>query len=241
MRTLKKLFILIAGLEVILMGEVCASTAFDYSASAAPLKLKVEAITEVEFPERIANVTKSISSELLQIETLGNRMFLLAKDEFESRIYAVTEDNISYCLHLVSGEEPAPSRIKVRKPLEPHDEPTRKDMVNTIELMKALVNREFPRGSIGAKLNHKQILNNGKLRITLDEVYVFPAHVRAYVMTFENLQHKPVVVPVQYIQIPGLLAISVDRQILEARPRKTNRGRGAYRTRAYLIVQGMIQ
>lgn len=242
MTALKKLFVLIAILEVILVGEVYASSAPDYIDSVAPLKLKVEMITEVEFPEKIANVTKSISSDFLQIETLENRMFLLPKGKFDSRIYAVTEDNVSYCLRLVSGETPAASRVKIRKAPQAFDNPQNKETISTIELMKALLNRKFPRGSIGARLDHQQIFNNRKLRITLDEVYVFPSHVRAFVLTFENLQHKPVVVPVEHIQIPGLLAVSVDRQILGARPRDiTKKSSGAYFTKAYMIVQGLIQ
>ena len=242
MTVLKKIFILIAILEVILVGEVFASGASDYIGRAAPLKLKVEMITEVEFPEKIANVTKSISSDFLQIETLENRMFLLPKEKFDSRIYAVTEDNASYCLHLISGEAPAPSRVKIRKAPQAFDNPQNKETISTIELMKALLNRKFPRGSIGARLDHQQIFNNRKLRITLDEVYVFPGHVRAFVLTFENLQHKPVVVPIEHIQIPGLLAISVERQILGARPRNiTKKNSNTYFTKAYMILQGLIK
>ena len=103
MTILKKVFILLIISGLFLTGQVNISRAADYGAE-IPLRLKTGMITEAEFPEKIANVTKSISSESLQIETLGNRMFLLPRENLDSQIYVVTQDNVSYCLHLIMDE-----------------------------------------------------------------------------------------------------------------------------------------
>jgi len=206
-----------------------------------PLRLKTGMITEAEFPEKIANVTKSISSDILQIETLGNRIFLLPRETLDTQLYVVTQDNISYCLHLIMDENQAPSRIKIGKPYQRTNEEENSNTVNTVELMKALLLGRQPVGSVSSELRSKEIFNNDKLRIAIDRIYEFPNNVKALCLTLENLTRKPLVVPIEHIGLPGLLAISIDTQILEARPHDTKKKVSAYTAKAYMIVEGLDQ
>ena len=240
MTILKKVFILLVISGLFLTGQVNISRAADYGAE-IPLRLKTGMITEAEFPEKIANVTKSISSESLQIETLGNRMFLLPRENLDSQIYVVTQDNVSYCLHLIMDEAQAPTRIKITKPHEAENDEKASDIANTVELMKALLTGRQPPGAVSSKLHPQEIFNNAKLRISIDEVYEFPNNVKALCLTFENLTRKPMVVPIEHIELPGLLAISIDTQILEPRPHDTNKKTSAYMTKAYMVVEGLNQ
>jgi len=240
MTILKKVFILLIISGLFLTGQVNISRAAD-SGGEIPLRLKIGMITEAEFPEKIANVTKSISSESLQIETLGNRMFLLPRENLDSQIYVVTQDNVSYCLHLIMDEAQAPTRIKITKPHEAENDEKASDIANTVELMKALLTGRQPPGAVSSKLHPQEIFNNAKLRISIDEVYEFPNNVKALCLTFENLTRKPMVVPIEHIELPGLLAISIDTQILEPRPHDTNKKTSAYMTKAYMVVEGLNQ
>ena len=240
MTILKKVFILLIISGLFLTGQVNISRGADYGAE-IPLRLKTGMITEAEFPEKIANVTKSISSESLQIETLGNRMFFLPRENLDSQIYVVTQDNVSYCLHLIMDEAQAPTRIKITKPHEAENDEKASDIANTVELMKALLTGRQPPGAVSSKLHPQEIFNNAKLRISIDEVYEFPNNVKAFCLTFENLTRKPMVVPIEHIELPGLLAISIDTQILEPRPHDTNKKTSAYMTKAYMVVEGLNQ
>ncbi len=240
MTILKKVFILLIISGLFLTGQVNISRAAD-SGGEIPLRLKIGMITEAEFPEKIANVTKSISSESLQIETLGNRMFFLPRENLDSQIYVVTQDNVSYCLHLIMDEAQAPTRIKITKPHEAENDEKASDIANTVELMKALLTGRQPPGAVSSKLHPQEIFNNAKLRISIDEVYEFPNNVKALCLTFENLTRKPMVVPIEHIELPGLLAISIDTQILEPRPHDTNKKTSAYMTKAYMVVEGLNQ
>jgi len=240
MTILKKVFILLIISGLFLTEQVNISRAAD-SGGEIPLRLKIGMITEAEFPEKIANVTKSISSESLQIETLGNRMFLLPRENLDSQIYVVTQDNVSYCLHLIMDEAQAPTRIKITKPHEAENDEKASDIANTVELMKALLTGRQPPGAVSSKLHPQEIFNNAKLRISIDEVYEFPNNVKALCLTFENLTRKPMVVPIEHIELPGLLAISIDTQILEPRPHDTNKKTSAYMTKAYMVVEGLNQ
>ena len=241
MRILKNSFILMLVFRLIFIGQVDASGVSDYSDEPIPLRLKTGMITEAEFPGRIVNVTKSVSSDMLQIETLENRIFLLPRENLESQVYVVTQDNVSYCLHLIMDEAQAPTRIKINKRPEKVNEEQGKDTANTVELMKALLTGGQPAGAVNSKLHGQEIFNNGKFRITIDKAYELPGNAKAFVLTFENLDHKPVVVPIEHIELPGLLAISVDSQILEARPGNADKRISAYTTKAYMIVEGSRQ
>ncbi|MDD4982028.1 MAG: hypothetical protein PHS12_04650 [Candidatus Omnitrophica bacterium] len=205
------------------------------------VRLKTGMITEVELPEKIANVTRSVSSTVLQIETLGNKMFLLPKENCDSQIYVVTQENVSYCLRLIMDGTQAPSRIKIEKTRETSSEKQNKDTANTLEMMKALFTGSLPLGTAGSKLHPQEIFNNGKFRMVIEEVYDLSVNAKAFVLIFENLDCKPIVVPIEHIEIPGLLAISVDSQILEAKPHDLNKKTSAYTTKAYMIVERLNQ
>ena len=217
-------------------------SAANYNDASIPLRLKTGVITEAEFPESIATVTKGIPSASLQIETLGNRMFLLPLENIETNIYVVTSDNVSYCLHLIMDEIQAPTRIKIKKHTEITNSGQDRKTLNTIELMKVILSGRMPQGSTSLKLEAREIFNNGKFRIAIDEIYELPGNVKALCLTFENLTHKPVVVPIEHIELPGLLAISVESQILEARPRNAgNKDSGGYILKAYMIIERQRQ
>ena len=240
MKILKRLFILMIVSGLFLAGQVNVSGASDYSDEIS-LRLKAGMITEAEFPDKIANVTKSVASEILQIETLGNRIFLLPRESFDSRLYVVTQDNVSYCLHLIMDETQAATRIKIKNPHQAANEEQGRDTTNTVELMKALMIGKQPSGSVSSKLHPQDIFNNAKLRITIDEVYELAGGTKAFVLTFENLDHKPFVVPIEHIEFPGLLAISVDSQMLEARPHDANKKPSGHTAKAYMVVEGLTQ
>jgi len=217
-------------------------SAANYNDTSIPLRLKTGVITEAEFPESIATVTKGIPSASLQIETLGNRMFLLPLENIETNIYVVTSDNVSYCLHLIMDEIQAPTRIKIKKHTEITNSGQDRKTLNTIELMKVILSGRMPHGSTSLKLEAREIFNNGKFRIAIDEIYELPGNVKALCLTFENLTHKPVVMPIEHIELPGLLAISVESQILEARPRNAgNKDSGGHILKAYMIIEGQRQ
>jgi len=240
---LKRFCILMIVFALFLAKEAFCSSAstFNYSDDSIPLRLKVGMITEAQFPDQIANVTKSVSSASLQIETLGNRMFLLPVENFDANIHVVTQDNASYVLHLIMDDAQNATRIKISKRAEAVNEEQSKEIVNTVELMKSLINGRALQGTISSKLHSQEIFNNGKFRIIADEVYELQCGAKAFVLTFENLGDKPIVVPIEHIELPGLLAISVDSQILEARPCDTNKKPSGYTTKAYMIMERLTQ
>jgi len=238
-RILKIFYILAVIFALIwLEGGFCASTEnYSYSDESILVKVKVGMTMEVEFPDKIANVAKSLPTDSLQIETLGNRMFLLPQKEIDTVIYIVTQDNVSYCLRLITDETQNSTHLKLKKPLNKDTEPKNKDAANTVELMRTLILGGNPSSSVSFELGKREVFNNGTLRIVINETYELKGGVRALVLTFENLTDKPLCVPIQYIELPGLLAISADSQILEARSSGKDKKESNYFTKAYMVIE----
>lgn len=209
------------------------------SNDAIPVRVKIGMILDVEFPEKIANVTKSLSSDFIQIETLGNKMFLLPLKDLDTLIYVVTQDDISYCLHLIMDDAQSATRLKIRKPQKSILDPQSREIINTVELMKTIMSGRQPDFSVSTEFYKYEIYNNGKFRMLADKVYQLQGGAKALVLTFENLMAQPIVLPLENIEIPGLLAISVDNQMLEAMPRRNTHdtNNANYSTKAYMIIQ----
>ena len=239
MKIVKGLFILLSVSMLFLVVTSYAESSVDETSNTTKLTLNADMVMEVEFPSNIANVTKSIPTALLQVETLGNRMFLLARENFESQVYVVTQDNLSYCLHLVVAEaKDVPSHVKIKKPLESASEPGSRTNLNTIKLMKALITGEGLSNAALSKAKNDEIFNDGSIRITIDRIYEFPSGVKAIVLTVENLRFNPVVVPIEHMQFPGLLAISIESQMLEAASHLAYKKAAGVTTKAYMIIEG---
>ena len=239
MKMVKGLFILLSISMLFLAVASYAESSLDENSNTTKLTLNADMVMEVEFPSNIANVTKSIPTALLQVETLGNRMFLLARENFESQVYVVTQDNLSYCLHLVVAEaKDVPSHVKIKKPFESASEPRNRTNLNTIKLMKALITGEGLSNAALSKAKNDEIFNDGSIRITIDRIYEFPSGVKAIVLTVENLRFNPVVVPIEHIQFPGLLAVSIESQMLEAASHLAYKKAAGVTTKAYMIIEG---
>lgn len=207
------------------------------SQESIPVAVKIGTITEIEFDERIANITKSVTSDILQIETLENRIFLLNLQNTDSVIYVVTQDNISYALHVTTVVGNNDNRVKIRKPPEKIIEVSNQDEVTTIDIMKALMMNSYPAGGVLVEGETKELFNNGRLRLTTDRVFELSGGAKAVVLTAENLIDKPIVIPVQNIDLPGLLAISVDNEVLEGRTSEILKQKTGYKTKAYMVVE----
>ena len=207
------------------------------SQESIPIRVKAGAITEVEFEEKIANITKSVSSDILQIETLENRIFLLSLKNTDSDIYVVTQDNVSYALRVTAVSGDNDSRVRIRKPADKIVDISNKDEVTTIDVMKALMTGSYPAGAGVVEGEKIELFNNGWLRLTTDKIFELSGGARALVVTAENLIDKPIVIPIQNIELPGLLAISVDNEILEGRSSEVLKQKTGYITKACMVIE----
>jgi hypothetical protein len=86
----------------------------------------------------------------------------------------------------------------------------------------------IPKGST-EKRTDTVVFDNGQLRLHLITVYELP-QVLCYVMVVENLLNQSIIVPVQQIGFPRLLAVSSEKDLLTAK------GTDGAMAKVYMVV-----
>ena len=87
------------------------------------------------------------------------------------------------------------------------------------------------------KASGREIYRDASLSLTLQEAYIAP-RMRGYVLLAENLTGVSVPVPLQDLDIPGLLAAGAFEHVLFPRPRTVEeRLAGAYQCQVYLVLR----
>ena len=86
---------------------------------------------------------------------------------------------------------------------------------STIGLIRQLAMNHVPKGSTEKHAN-LVVFNNGQIKLHLITVYELP-QVLCYVMVAENLLNQSIIVPVQQVGFPRLLAVSSEKDLLTAK------------------------
>jgi hypothetical protein len=109
--------------------------------------------------------------------------------------------------------------------------------LTAVGLIRAMARGEIPPGVEHLPANGQRVYHDGTLQFTLQAAFVSPL-MRGYVLQAENLTGVSVPVPVEELEMPGLLAVGSVAQILYPQPRTVEeRLAGAYQSLVYVVVQ----
>lgn len=197
---------------------------------ARDIQVEVGKVTEVIFPDKVAKVVKGGPQDSVLIEVLDNMVYLLPKADNLSDIFITTTTGNSYPLNLHVGSQ---HDIKVQVGTANHKElgisPEVGTYAGVMDLMKDLLLGREPAGATVLPIKSQLLLSDRKLQLKVEKGYELTGW-RAYVLTAKNLMNNAVIVPLEQISLPNLLAISSDRDMLAAR------GQEGDTTRVYLIT-----
>lgn len=113
--------------------------------------------------------------------------------------------------------------------------PTQK--LTALELVKAMVREEVPAGVQHTKGSGHKVYEDDAVTLTMQEAFFAPV-MRGYVLQAENRTGVSVPVPVQNLEMPGLLAVAADQQLLYPRPQTVEEElAAAHRCKVYLVVK----
>ncbi len=196
-----------------------------------PVDIKVEIgkVTEVVFPEKIVNVIKGGQPDSVLVEVLDNSIYLLPKTDTPAGIFVTLSSGVSYPLTLQMSSE---HDIKVRVGSLNHQEEnsTRGIYNDVMDLMKDLLLQKEP--SMGTPLPHEGevFLRDQNIKVSVEQAYDVGGW-RAYVLMAQNLIDQAVIIPIEQMSLPNLLAVSAERDMLAAR------GQEHDSVRIYMIVR----
>jgi len=195
-----------------------------------PVTVKVEIgkVTEVVLPGKIVKVIKGGQPDSVLVEVLDHSIYLLPKTDTPAEIFVSVHTGESYPLILQLSQE---RDIKVQVGSPDHQEfSTRTTYHDVMDLMKDLLLEKEPLMSTVLPHEGQIFLQDQHIQATVSQAYEV-GDWRAYVLTAKNLTDQPVIVPVQQISAPNLLAVSSTRDMLSAR------GEANDSTKIYLIVR----
>lgn len=211
----------------------------EYRGKPIRLRLSLGSSTQVEMPEEVVDVVTALTAQQLGVEFSGTHVLVHALEPVEGELFVITSSGASYALS-VATDTPERRDAIVRilttgTRAKKRAKETR--TLTAVELIRAMARREVPPGVEQLKASGQEVYRDGTLAFTLQEAYITP-RMRGYVLLAENLTGVSVPVPVQEMDIPGLLAIGVFEQLLYPKPRTVEEQlAGAHQCLLYVVLR----
>ncbi len=178
-------------------------------AQAAPVvevRVAVGKVSEVAFPEKVAKVIKGGPADSVLIEVLDNSIYILPKTTALADIFVAGVTGKSYPLHLVVAAE---HDVRVQVQGASINRVASEIKIDALSLMREVMQGNELPGATMLKTQQTVFLNEEQIRLTTEKVYDF-SHMAAYVFKAQNLVSERVVVPIQQIVLPHILAAASD-------------------------------
>ncbi len=211
---------------------------FSFNSYAASLKdegrptdIKVEEgkVTQVEFPAKVAKIVKGGDPDSVLVEVLDNSVYLLPKNQTPSDIFVTTVSGSSYPLNLRIGSN-HDIKIQAGSIKNQSSGPVGGYYSDVMDLMKDLLLNREPAGASLLPAQGSVLLSNDQIKLTVDKVYEL-SDWKAYILVARNLAKNSVIIPIEQIALPDLLAVSSQRDML------TPKGREGDSSKVYVIMR----
>ena len=168
---------------------------------------------ELYFDSGISSLVRSGTKETLRVEQMANHLFVTPLTENPADLIILDLQGQSFKLHFVFGKG-YDDKIVVKAAVQKSEGESAGDN-STIGLIRQLAMNHVPKGSTEKHAN-LVVFNNGQIKLHLITVYELP-QVLCYVMVAENLLNQSIIVPVQQVGFPRLLAVSSEKDLLTAK------------------------
>lgn len=180
---------------------------------------------ELYFESGISSLVRSGIKDTLTVEQTTNHLFVTPLTDNPADLIIIDLQGQSFKLHFVFGHG-YDDKIVVKASTQESGNDGGDN--STIGLIRELVMNRAPKGSTEKRANIV-VFDNGQLRLHLITVYELP-QVLCYVMVCENLLGQSMIVPVEQIGFPRLLAVSSEKDLLSAK------GTDGAMSKIYMVV-----
>lgn len=207
---------------------LCASMPVHAAPAPTAVNVAVGKMTQVDFPEAVAKVVKGGPPDAVLVEVAESSVFLVPQSMPPADITIIGTSGTSYPLRLVEAKDPD-VRVVVAPESISQSKSQRRERGGALDMMKDLLLGRVPEGAAVHKQDKSMTLAQGNVVLVMDAVYELP-HLTGYVFKASNQTDMVVVIPLQHITFPYLLAISSEADTL------TPRGSAGDSARIYVIV-----
>lgn len=184
-------------------------------------------VSEVFFPEKVAKVIKGGASDSVLVEVLDQSLYLLPKSNTPADIFVTTVSGRSYPLTLTVAPQ---HDVKVEIGGDSVSSISPSSGNDVMDVMKDILSGHEPPGSTALKTGRADVLfKDSQIQLHVRSGYDLPA-LTAYILEAKNLTDNSVIVPIEQVTFPRLLAITSDRDMIAPK------GREGDSTAVYLVV-----
>lgn len=185
---------------------------------AVDLKSVLGKMIEVRSEAGIASLVRSGDMATLKVERVADRLFITPLSRVPAELVVVDVSGRSYHLRFVTGNE-GEGGVVLGAGKDPEDGAVRLGAWSR-DFLRALVKGKVPAGTTEEKVG-QIVFDNGRMQVELLKRYVSSGCV-GYVLDVRNISAQALVVPVEHIVFPRLLAVSAQRDVIEAAGKKND-------------------
>ncbi|MBF0594611.1 MAG: type-F conjugative transfer system secretin TraK [Candidatus Omnitrophica bacterium] len=164
---------------------------------------------EVVVPGGVSNLVRSGDAASLKVEHVSGHLFITPLVRDAAELMVVDGVGRSYRLKFVFGKGLDEKILITAKVNEDYSE---KGSLTTIDLIREMAAGRAPAGAVEV-MREAVVFEDPRVRIKSVLLYEMPGF-NGYVLTAENLLPQSLVVPVEQLNFPGLLAVTAQRDIL---------------------------
>lgn len=177
---------------------------------------EVGKVVDITFEEGISKLLRSGVAESLKVEHADDHLFITPLTVMPADLVVIDTQGQSYKLKFVF-DKGYDERIAISNADKKKEQNGDGETV-VVEVLKCLLTNQTPAGA-QEKTMDQVVFDNKQVRMTLIYAYEMP-HLIGYVMVVENLLDQSMVVPIQEISFPNLLAVTAEKDLLEKRGSK---------------------
>jgi hypothetical protein len=210
----------------------------EYAGAPVRVRLSIGNATQVELPDEVVDIVTMLEPAQLSLSYSGHFVQLHALTALEGEVFVITTSGASYPLTVATTATPSDGAVRlVVTGTRARQRQQQTQGLTAVGLIRAMARGEIPPGVEHLPAKGQRVYHDGTLQFTLQAAYISPL-MRGYVLQAENLTGVSVPVPVEELEMPGLLAVGSVAQILYPQPRTVEeRLAGAYQSLVYVVVR----
>jgi hypothetical protein len=188
-------------------------------------------MTEIVVEGGVSHLVRSGSSEALEVEHAPGRVFVTPRRCDNSELVIIDRGGRSFRIRFSSSELSLEQQVfsgeRIYISRDTAAVSFRQD--HALGMLKAMVLGQKPSGATESS-DSELLWQDKTMRLTVIRSYT-TAQLKGWVVRAENLLGRALVIPLQRLSLPGLLLGTVERDILQARGRKSDS------TTLYLVLR----
>ncbi len=184
-------------------------------------------VMEIRCEEGIAHLIRSGHAASLKVEQVESRIFVTPFDLETAELIVLDRSGKSFRLKFMLGEKHEPGIILGTRKEQSINQ---KNSLNGLGVFfKGLIEERMPIGSIEQEPS-KEVIKNHQTHWRVKKQYLLSS-MMGYVFEVKNISQQGVFIAVEDIIFPGLLAVSVEQEVLHPK------GKPNDTTRVFLIAR----